>query len=125
MASPRGTDRVESLLAQLELWVRQGQFRQVRSALKTLRLDRLSRLQRVSVANLARRAGQASMAISILNPVVRGAKGSAGGSEREKVEYAVALSIVGAVEEALEILDRIDPKRTPDALLFRCFALFP
>jgi tetratricopeptide (TPR) repeat protein len=117
--------RVGFLLKQIDRMIRKGASAQAAQALKEIRLNRLSRQDRLSVAQLARRSGLSGLAVTILNPVVRVDGRSTSGTEPERLEYAVALALVGAEAEALAILEKIDATRAPEALLYRCFALFP
>ncbi len=108
-------------LEQLEALVRAGHFDRVRAQLKLARARRIARGEAVAYANLARRVGLGELSLRILNPIVRPEKGgrrvsAIPATPVEKAEYAASLRNLGAIPEAAEILEGIDPEAFPGTL---------
>ncbi len=73
-------------------------------------------------ANLMRRIGDGDAALKVLRPYVRpSVKNQVLASSEEKLEYAMALIKVGAINEALRLLDGIDPLKYPNRSLYASF----
>jgi len=112
-----------TLVAQMENDIRSGDKLVARRKLRAVSPRRVPRPQRILLAALARRAEVPALGISVLAPVVRPASGKSDASDAEKSEYAACLVRLGAETEALTLLDTVDAKRHPGALLYRAFAL--
>ncbi|MCM2279535.1 MAG: hypothetical protein NDJ89_15775 [Oligoflexia bacterium] len=78
------------------------------------------------LAALCRRSGIPATAVRLLNPIVRPKpRVLTHPTGAEKAEYAAALAQLGADREARALLDGLDPRETPQALLYGAFARFP
>lgn len=76
------------------------------------------------VASLARRANDPHWAIRLLNPIVRTELTEVQpASDEEKIVYAASLARIGALLEAEQILNEVNPRKNPDALLYKVHIL--
>lgn len=84
------------------------------------------REDRAPMARLARRANLPETSLRLLNPIVRveGRKLAEVANENEVVEYASALRNVGAVEEAIELLESIHKQAIPESLFLLALSYF-
>ncbi|MCC7440807.1 MAG: hypothetical protein IT285_04190 [Bdellovibrionales bacterium] len=99
-------------LGKIKELVRASRLAEAREALEGLRAGRkLRRRDLASAARLAMMALSPELALRILSPAVRG-RGRAP-TEREKVEYAIALSASGADAEALKLLSGVNATQEP------------
>lgn len=128
----RGNDRARSLLgarspawqAEADALIRGGRLLAARELLAARVRDGVAREHRASAANLAWRVSAPGIGIRLLNPIVRPTRHApAEPSPRERAEYAACLVKLGALDEALGLLDEVDPAAAPQALLYRGFAL--
>lgn len=108
---------------ELEQLSQQGKAILAAQRIRRFKLNTIPRRYAGPIASVARRIGLPNLAIRILNPIVRPIGAPTGGTEAERVVYSAALIRIGASEEALPILSAIDPKKSPDALLFMNHAL--
>ncbi len=116
---------MRSILNNIEILIRTGESNKARRVLSNYRSSSLTRTDRHDLAALARRAGLPLMTLRLLTPIVRPpAKQPMKASERERAEYAAALVRVGATTEAIEMLQGIDPSKTPQVHLYFAHALF-
>ncbi len=108
----------------LDNWIRRGQGKRARSILKKLTEGKVPREDRAELAWLAWRCDVPLLGAKLLAPIVRPSpKKPYVPTDLEKAEYAACLSVLGAREEALRILDSVSPSRCPRSLLYRSFAL--
>jgi len=115
---------MDKLLASFDRQIRAGQGQSVRKALLATDKKKIPRPQLALWAWLAWRVGAAEKGVEWLNNVVRPkARSPQTASAREKAEYAACLTRLGAVSEALEILESIPTKEVPQAALYQVFAL--
>ncbi len=85
-----------------------GQVAQVRESISDLRREKIPHKLLYRVADLSRRAGVPALGLRVLRPIVRDEKpSSAKENPREKALYSALLTMVGASDEALEILGEL------------------
>lgn len=114
-----------TLIPRLELGIRRVDHASVLAEIRSLELSKIPRSIRADLAEIARRASDALLALKILNPIIYPKqKDVTPATDREKIVYASALPVVGLNEEALLILEKINPESHPQALLYSSFALF-
>ncbi len=95
----------ESLIHELELQIRSGQFDQVRAQLTGPSILNCPRSHAARLSNLARRAQRPTISLKLLQPYVRPTvKGHREASPEERLEYAYALQRLGAKNEAVTML---------------------
>ncbi len=105
--------------------IRQGRTLEAKNLLENMNPNDLSQKSVARYANLARRAGAIELSLRILKPYVRGLKSrEEHGSDEQKAEYAASLTLVGAVDEALELLGKVNLTTCPKATLYLVFAMF-
>lgn len=109
------TDLIQSCEADL----RAGRISQAAAQLRNLKPAEIQREFRLPIANLCRRAQMDYLALRILSPVVRPETLSAAPTPEEQAEYAASLLKIGAVHEAIAILDSV--KELPAARLFKAY----
>ncbi len=86
-------------------------------------VKRLPRKEKVQVASIARRAGFHEIALQILYPLIwPSTVQTEEATTEEKAVYAGALVKIGAIEEAVFILEQLTPGEYPDVLLFLAHA---
>jgi hypothetical protein len=108
----------------LEAMLRAGRAASVRAELLSMARGSVPRALRARLANLARRAEAPALALRWLRPYVRPSRGAPeSATDTEKSEYAASLIRLGAVDEGLTLLESVDVRAAPDALLFRAFGL--
>lgn len=114
----------EKKIAHIQQLISRGKLGLARREIKKLTRKKIPRHLILEVATLSRRSHLPFYSIRLLNPYVRLLHpGVSLASAPEKAEYAVSLSQIGAVEEAIELLKGIDTQKYPDVLLFKSFAL--
>src|SRR5262249_52584108 len=95
-------------------------WRRISSAMNS----RPPREYRVKLAVLARRAGKPNLALRILAPIVRPERKLLFvPTDLEKAEYAATLSRIGAVDEALSLLNSLDGTKLPEVSAYKSLAL--
>jgi hypothetical protein len=110
--------------------IREGRSSLVRRRIEQLLRDGdgvrdLSREDRLEIARLCRRSGIPGAGIRLLHSCVRPSpRDPVRPTAQEQAEYAACLSQIGADEEAMDLLDQLDPAQVPEALLFGAFARF-
>ncbi|MBX2993428.1 MAG: hypothetical protein KF681_01345 [Bdellovibrionaceae bacterium] len=115
-----------SLLQICEDKVRTGEDSWAVRELSRLDSAEIPRELRLGFANLCRRLSMINVGLKILAPVVLQSRDFRGlaPSAAEKSEYAVLLQRTGAVPEALRLLESIDQRQWPQALLLQAFCHF-
>ncbi len=122
MSQTESTADYSALLKRCDELIRAGKFSSVTALLSGLTLAQVPRTHRQSLAKVCRRAGLISMGLRLLHPVIHSDKplldpATAG----EICEYAVLLSRIGSISEALELLSKVSPVEAPEALLYQGF----
>ncbi|MBX3016254.1 MAG: hypothetical protein KF767_00075 [Bdellovibrionaceae bacterium] len=110
----------QALLRECDEHIRQGRDEKAHRLLRELEISKLPRSLQRDFANLCRRSGLLSQGLRILTPLVR----EEIASEAERAEYAMLLQRSGAVTEALGVLQKLDPQKDPQILLFQAFCHF-
>jgi len=106
------------------LAISEGKGQQVRKELESVKLRLLPRPKVTEFSAICRRADRADIGLKLLGPFVKASRRDpTAASEAELAEYAASLVRIGAGEEAVAILKKIDPKHVPEALLYLSFAL--
>lgn len=112
------TDLIQACEADL----RSGRISHAAAKLRTVRPEDIPREFRVTLANLCRRAQMDYQALKILAPVVRPSTMGVAATSEEQAEYAVGLLKIGAIPEAISILERV--QHIPEAKLFKAYCHF-
>jgi tetratricopeptide (TPR) repeat protein len=111
-----------SRLAHLESLLRSGQISQASSELEELRHTELARPDLATFANLARRTGNTRLAVEVLRPFVKPKpRENIHPSESEILEYAMALISIGALNEGMNLLQKLPAQASPLKLLYAAF----
>lgn len=114
---------VELPLEPLTRKIQTGKLAEARAELVTLLRKKVPRESLVAFAGLCRRSGLAEKGVRLLHPIVHpAARRPVEATPDEKTEYAACLTILGAQDEALELLATVDPARCPAAYLARAYA---
>lgn len=120
---PGTEQRYETLKQDLDEAIRKGRIDEAKEKLRALNLARLPREHAADFAVLARRVRLTKVALQILRPIVRADRPlQLQPSPEELAAYAAALSRVGAIDEALEILSTIRESSLADVPLYTAFA---
>ncbi len=110
-------------LKSIDQFIKLAKFGEAQEALDKVNSKNLSRIDLVLYANLARRLGKMDDAILALRPFVRPkARDQIEATEDERLEYAMALIKIGAVNEGLKLLHDIDGNEHPNKYLYSAFA---
>ncbi|MGE3683936.1 MAG: hypothetical protein AB7G93_19625 [Bdellovibrionales bacterium] len=114
------------LLQKCEEDVRAGRGQHAAKGLARLNTAKIPRELLLSFANVARRAGLYNLGLRILASIVYPDRNKwhLSATAAELAEYSVLLQKVGAVGEALRILERVDTQAVPEAHLYRAFCYF-
>lgn len=114
-----------AILEKIEELTRLGKLHEARHCLLELKSKRIPRTLRQPLAALAMRLNLPAVALIILRPVVKPSERKmSDATGLEKLEYAVALSELGAVTEAHKFFNEISSKELPQVLLYQAFAYF-
>ena len=101
----------------IERLIRNGQFAEVRDALKKIPVSSVPRESLVRFVNLANRSQEFDISLRALHRIVRGDPRLVGQpSDLEKMEYCFVLRKVGAVREALALAESLNAGSHPKAL---------
>ena len=112
-------------LSEVEAWVRKGQFDVALRQLTSLQEKPIDRRHWAQVASLFRRCGRPIEALRLLSSVVRpSGRLAPSASAAECAEYGVALHLIGADQEASELLSQVNARHYPNAQLYQAFSLF-
>lgn len=107
---------------ELERLLKEGKAAAARAKITALRRGRVPRELLAPLAQLAWRAGIPEQGLRLLGKCVRPPDGSpSNATGPELLEYAACLCKAGSFQEALPILDGIDPDRFPRAHFYRAF----
>lgn len=114
---------------ELDQLIRRGQSalarKELEARLKDRRKNPISRADYPAVAALCRRCGIHHQALRLLHPLIRPqARNPVKATDAEKLEYGASLVQIGAEREGLELLDKLDWRQNPQALLFGAFGRF-
>jgi len=112
----------KNLLDSIDALIRQGHGLAAAQHLKKIKGSSLNAEERVQYAYLARRLSLPNLSLRLLNPIVRptGRKKSEA-TPGERIEYAGALIYIGAMGEALDILNSTQSD-APNRVLLRAFS---
>lgn len=126
MSSPRTIlEELHHHVQLLDQKIRLGEFDFVQKELDGLELDLIPRSYAQRIANLARRCSRSLLAVKILHPIVRPVDTNQPKAEGHEIaEYAAALSYLGASQEAIGLLKKVNPEEYPQCFLYLAFALF-
>lgn len=103
----------------LDAQIRAGKLDTAREGLERLCAGKLPRESLRPAAALAWRAGAPQLGVKLLNPIVRSdRRHPVEATAQEKAEYAHCLTRIGAVDEAIGILDTLDAKAAPKVSFF-------
>lgn len=118
-------DRFLNILEQLEKHTREGKNHEVVSQLRLLLSQQIPRDLVVSFADIAYRTNQFIIALKFLKPILHPKIPLLQPATlKENTIYATSLLHLGAVEEAEQLLAKLDPSKDPEILLHRAFAYF-
>ena len=113
------------LLEKCEADVRSGQAHLAARRIGEVSLARLPRELRLPLANVCRRAQLISLGLKILAPAIHPeSRLDRPATSAECAEYAVLLTRLGAIEEALSYLDRADERDVREVRLYKAFCRF-
>lgn len=102
--------------------MRAGQLAQALEDFQSINSKDVVRGELPLFANLARRLGQTELALRVLRPFVRpDATHPTDSHVEEKLEYAMALIKLGAINEGLKLLEGINPELYPNRFLYGAF----
>lgn len=123
-----GSDLSVSLkesLDQIDVYIREGRMSDAHRTLDRISIKALSRPMAARFANLARRLMKPQLAVRALHPIIRGEFAQTDApTDHEKAEYGVALLRLGAIREALELLNDVSADKVPMVHLYRAFCHF-
>lgn len=116
----------EELLKICEALLRAGKTQDVARHLHSLKPGDIPPEWRRSYASICRRAGLLTLGLKLLSPSVRDHSLPAGSRVQpaDLAEYGALLWRVGAVSEALSVLESVDSREAPEALLYQAFCYF-
>lgn len=118
-------DKHREFISQMESHIRDGQFHRVELELRKLIIKKIPRNYALAYANLARRINLFNVSLQILNPIVRCQnKLHEPASALEQIEYAEVLRKLGGVNEALQILNKINVDEFPKTLFHQTLCCF-
>ena len=111
-------EKIENLLVKNEMEL-------VLRELNSIEAKKLPRRLVLKLTNIARRAGAPNLALKFSNRIIRPlTKLDQPATTEEIAEYAVALSDIGSVKEALALLRKLDSTDNPKILLNTAYCLF-
>jgi len=113
-------------LARIDSLIREGKTREARAALKDFVAapGGTARQAAARTAELAHRSGAPDLGIRVLRPYIRPeTRRFTAPTSAEILHYAVCLTRVGAIQEAIELFGTLGPDGHPDAALYSTFAL--
>jgi len=107
----------------IEDLIRRGKTTTARSEVQRLARGKVPRAEVAELAAFARRVALPELALKLLFPIVRPASRTiALPTPREQAEYAAALVRAGGLEEAIELLKRLEREDLPETWLYGAFA---
>lgn len=102
--------------------IKRGLVKRARKELRALDIETIPREVLAELAGLGRRASMPEWSLSALHPFVRRTAVSIKpATDLEIAEYAANLTRIGALQEAWDLLAKIDPKKVPIVALYRAF----
>lgn len=118
-------ESLKEALDRIDLLIREGRMGDAHRNFDRIPMKALNRLVLSRYANLARRLMKPQLAVRALHPIIRGDYAmSEAPTDVEKAEYGVALLRLGAIPEALELLNEVSPDKVPMVYLYRAFCHF-
>lgn len=107
----------------LEDLIRRGKTTTARNEVQRIARGKVPRAEVAELAAFARRVALPDLALKLLYPIVRPASRTiAQPTPKEQAEYAAALVRAGGLEEAIELLKRLEREDLPETLLYGAFA---
>lgn len=115
----------KDIFAQLEMSLRAGKHSDVLQELLQIKVADVPAVERPQLANLLRRSGNATKAVQVLSaqfhsPSRRQNEGPP--SLAAQAEMAASLNTLGATDQALHILEKVNEMQYPRVALYRSFA---
>lgn len=118
--SPASTKsiNIEQAINECDDLIRKGQISEATNALRQIEIKKIPDRLRARVANLCRRVRLAHVGLTVLRPIVRPSRLSPRKqpSSKDVAEYALLLEKIGAVPEALFLINSIMPSKDPELL---------
>lgn len=115
----------QDLLDSLDQQIRGGQDSLAKEQLLKIKVPEIPREYRAPFADLARRVTLPALSIQFIQPVVRPKIPiHPPPTVKEWAVYGAALTRVGALHEALQILEKLETGANPEVLLYQVFAHF-
>lgn len=112
-------------LQEIEGFIVSGKHDQARKTLKAFTIKSIPRKWAAPLSQLALRFRDSLHALKILHPIIHPEnRFNTPASVQERVAYAYALTNLGAIDEALEMLSQVDPKTEPEVLFQKAMAYF-
>ncbi|MEK7357783.1 MAG: hypothetical protein AAB250_15125, partial [Bdellovibrionota bacterium] len=124
MVSRSETQKIkfDQLVVTCDEMLRAGRIDEVIAIVAELNFAQIPRTSRQALAKIARRCGLIEEGLGILFPVIRDERPlEIPPTPSEICEYSVLLSRNGSMTEALSLLDSVDPRQAPEALLYQGF----
>ncbi len=113
----------EDILKKVDDHIRSSNLSEASIILGTIDPKALKRASLAQYANLSRRLGHTDDAIKVLRPYVRPkSKDPQSSTVDERMEYAMALIKLGALNEGVKILEPVDGDKYPNKFLYVSFA---
>lgn len=99
----------EKFCEECEVLIRQGDINSVYQKIKALHISQIPRKYRFILGRICRRIGAVTDGLKILKKnIFNQMPGEAGATEQELCEYAVLLSRIGSIDEAISILKNLN-----------------
>ncbi len=112
----------DELLVNCDALIKAGKISAVAEKIRALNFSQVPRKYRQLLGKICRRSGLIEMGLRLLHPIIRNEKPlELPASPLEICEYAVLLSRNGSLQEALVLLNSVDPRIAPDAHLYQGF----
>lgn len=112
----------DQLLVDCDTLLKAGKISSVNELIRHLNFSKVPRKYRQALGKICRRSGLIESGLRLLHPIIRSELAlQVPASAAEICEYAVLLSRNGSIDEALKLLDSVDVKEAPEALLYQGF----
>lgn len=122
--SSSSTIDYELLCERCEEFIRHGNLQVTRDLLSNLNHHHVPRRFKAYIARTYRRIGYISEGLRVLKKIIfNQIPGESKATPIEQCEYAVLLSRIGSIDEAMSILKKINPQKNSDVYLYYGFCL--
>lgn len=122
MSRQEDVQKFNELIAECDLLIKAGKINLVAQKISVLNLAQVPRSSRQGLAKICRRAGLIPQGLRLLHPIVRQTKAPIEPAlPGEICEYAVCLSRIGSIREAMTLLQGVEPTKSPEALLYLAY----